>query len=150
MSQFSAPKQGDGAILSGVISDTHGLLRPEAEERLAGVDHIIHAGDIGSPDIVQRLECIAPTTAIRGNVDTQPWARMYPATAMVTLAGRSIYALHDIGELDLDPVVAGFAIVIFGHSHRPTSRPETAWSSSTPAAPGRGVSGCRSRWRRST
>ena len=106
-------------MIIGVISDTHGLLRPEAEERLAGVNHIIHAGDIGSPAIVPRLRTIAPTTAIRGNVDTQDWAREFPDRDAVTLAGRSIYVLHDLGDLNLDPVAAGFDIVIAGHSHRP-------------------------------
>ena len=107
-------------MLIGVISDTHGLLRPEAAQCLAGVDHIIHAGDIGSPEIIPRLQSIAPTTAIRGNVDTQAWAQAFPVWAAVTLAGRSIYVLHDIGELDLDPAAAGFAMVIFGHSHQPS------------------------------
>jgi uncharacterized protein len=105
-------------MLIGVISDTHGLLRPEAEERLAGVEHIIHAGDIGSPKIVPRLRAIAPTTVIRGNVDTQEWAREFPDRETLTLAGRSIYVLHDLGDLKLDPVTA-FDIVISGHSHRP-------------------------------
>ena len=106
-------------MIIGVISDTHGLLRPEAEERLTGVDLIIHAGDIGDPEIVPRLRAIAPTTAIRGNVDTQEWAREFPNWEAVTLAGRSIYVLHDLGDLNLDPVTAGFDIVISGHSHRP-------------------------------
>ena len=106
-------------MLIGVISDTHGLLRPEALEALAGVEHIIHAGDIGSPDIVPRLAEIAPVTAIRGNVDTRHWAQAFPAWDVVTLAGRSIYVLHDLGDLNLDPVTAGFVIVISGHSHRP-------------------------------
>jgi len=106
-------------MLIGVISDTHGLLRPEALQALAGVGHIIHAGDIGSPEIVPRLRAIAPTTAIRGNVDTQEWARKFPDWDAVTLAGRSIYVLHDLGDLNLDPVTAGFDIVISGHSHRP-------------------------------
>ena len=103
----------------GVISDTHGLLRPEALEALAGVNHVIHAGDIGSPEIVPRLQKVAPTTAIRGNVDTQPWAAAFPERATVVLADRSIYVLHDPGDLSLDPVTAGFDIVISGHSHRP-------------------------------
>jgi putative phosphoesterase len=106
-------------MIIGVISDTHGLLRPEAEESLAGVEHIIHAGDIGDPEIVPRLRAIAPTTAIRGNVDTQEWAREFPDWEAQTLAGRSIYVLHDLGDLNLDPVTAGFDIVISGHSHRP-------------------------------
>jgi putative phosphoesterase len=103
----------------GVISDTHGLLRPEALERLAGVAHIIHAGDIGSPDIVPWLAGVAPVTAIRGNVDTQPWAHAFPSSEVVTLAGRTIYVIHDLGELDLDPVAAGFDVVVSGHSHQP-------------------------------
>ncbi|MBP7003535.1 metallophosphoesterase family protein [Amaricoccus sp.] len=104
----------------GVISDTHGLLRPEALARLAGVAHIIHAGDIGSPEIVPRLAEIAPLTAIRGNVDTQPWARAFAPWEVVTLAGRTLYVIHDRGELNLDPVAAGFGMVVSGHSHQPT------------------------------
>lgn len=103
----------------GVISDTHGLLRPEAREALTGVEHIIHAGDIGSPDIVPRLAEIAPVTAIRGNVDTRPWAQAFPAWDVVTLAGRMIYVIHDVGDLDLDPAAAGIAVVVSGHSHQP-------------------------------
>ena len=103
----------------GVIADTHGLLRAEAEERLAGVDHIIHAGDIGSPDIVPRLRAIAPTTAIRGNVDSQSWARAFPERQLLALAGRSVYVLHDLHELEFDPAEQGISTVISGHSHRP-------------------------------
>ena len=106
-------------MLIGVISDTHGLLRPEALDALAGVEHIIHAGDIGSPDIVPRLAEIAPVTAIRGNVDTQPWAQDFPPWEVVTLAGRTIYVIHDLGDLDLDPAATGFDLVISGHSHQP-------------------------------
>jgi putative phosphoesterase len=102
----------------GIISDTHGLLRPEAEARLAGVAHIVHAGDIGSPDIVPRLRAIAPVTAIRGNVDLQAWAQAYPPWQVVSLAGRTVYVIHDRGELSLDPVAAGLDLVVFGHSHR--------------------------------
>jgi len=83
----------------GVISDTHGLLRPEAEQRLAGVAHIVHAGDIGRPDVITGLRQIAPVIAIRGNVDTGHWAERYPDTKMVRLGGRSIYVLHDLGSL---------------------------------------------------
>jgi uncharacterized protein len=103
----------------GVISDTHGLLRPEALERLTGVDHIIHAGDIGSPKIVPRLAEIAPVTAIRGNIDRQPWARAFPPWEVVTLAGRTIHIVHDLRDLHVDPAAAGIAMVVFGHSHRP-------------------------------
>jgi uncharacterized protein len=106
-------------MLIGVISDTHGLLRPEALEALAGVEHIVHAGDIGSPEIVPRLTEIAPVTVIRGNVDTQPWAQELPAWELVTLPGRTIYMLHDLGDLDLDPAAAGFDMVVSGHSHMP-------------------------------
>ena len=106
-------------MLIGLISDTHGLLRPEALDALAGVEHIIHAGDIGSPEIVPRLGEIAPVTAIRGNVDTQPWAQAFPAWDVVTLADRMIYVIHDVGDLDLDPAAAGIAIVVSGHSHQP-------------------------------
>jgi putative phosphoesterase len=103
----------------GVISDTHGLLRPEAEQRLAGVAHIIHSGDIGRPEVLDGLSRIAPVTAIRGNVGTGDWAEEYPDTRTVTLGGRSIYMLHDLQELRLDPVSCGFDVVVSGHSHRP-------------------------------
>jgi putative phosphoesterase len=103
----------------GIISDTHGLLRTEACKRLAGVDHIIHAGDIGRPEVIAGLREIAPTTAIRGNIDTGRWARGFPRTARVTLGGRTIYVLHNVNDLDLDPAAAGINIVVSGHSHRP-------------------------------
>ena len=103
----------------GVISDTHGLLRPEAVQRLAGVQHIVHAGDIGRPDVITGLRQIAPVIAIRGNVDTGHWAKRYPDTKKVRLGGRSIYVLHDINELQMDPVSCGVDVIISGHSHRP-------------------------------
>lgn len=103
----------------GIISDTHGLLRPEAIEALNGSDHIIHAGDIGSPDILDKLRQIAPLTAIRGNIDRAPWAHKLPETEVVELGGLSIYVLHDLKKLDLKPEAAGFAAVISGHSHVP-------------------------------
>jgi uncharacterized protein len=103
----------------GVISDTHGLLRPEVEQRLAGVAHIIHAGDIGRPEVIAGLSRIAPVTAIRGNVDTGDWAEEYPDTRTVTLGGRAIYMLHDLQALDLDPVACGIDVVVSGHSHQP-------------------------------
>jgi uncharacterized protein len=102
----------------GIISDTHGLLRPEAERCLRGVDHIIHAGDIGAPEIVEALCRIAPVSAIRGNVDTGEWARQYPDTKLVRLAGKSIYVLHDLKTLQADPG-AGVDVIISGHSHVP-------------------------------
>jgi uncharacterized protein len=106
-------------MLIGVISDTHGLLRHEALEALVGLEHIIHAGDIGNPDIVPRLGEIAAVTAIRGNVDTQPWALGFPAWDLVTIGGRTIHIIHDRGDLGLDPAAAGFDMVVSGHSHRP-------------------------------
>jgi putative phosphoesterase len=103
----------------GIISDTHGLLRPEAIRRLAGVDHIIHAGDIGGPEVISGLRSIAPVTAIRGNIDKGAWAAGYPDTARVRLGRRSILVLHNLDELDLDPAAAGIDMVVSGHSHRP-------------------------------
>ena len=102
----------------GVISDTHGLLRPEAEQPLAGVAHIVHAGDIGRPGIIERLRRIAPVVAIRGNVDVGPWAESYPQTETVRLGGHAIHILHDIHDLQLDPVASGISVVVSGHSHR--------------------------------
>jgi uncharacterized protein len=95
------------------------LLRPEATEALRGSDHIIHAGDIGEQEILDKLATIAPVTAIRGNVDKSPWARKLPETEVVECGGLSIYVLHDLGQLDLKPKAAGFRVVISGHSHVP-------------------------------
>ena len=102
----------------GVISDTHGLLRPEAKAALGECDAIIHAGDIGKPDVLDELAEIAPVTAIRGNVDK--WAVDLPDTEVVEIDGRYLYVLHDLKRLDLDPKAAGFDAVIFGHSHAPS------------------------------
>ncbi len=101
----------------GVISDTHGLLRPEALEALRGSEQIIHAGDIGAPEILEKLAKIAPLTAIRGNVDKGAWARKLPKTEVLEVGGVAVYVLHDLAELDLKPETAGFAAVISGHSH---------------------------------
>ncbi|MGC2745040.1 MAG: metallophosphoesterase family protein [Candidatus Angelobacter sp.] len=106
-------------MIIGVISDTHGLLRPEAVELLRGSEHIIHAGDIGAPEIIAELEKIAPITAIRGNVDTQAWARKFAETEVVELGGLFLYVIHDGNALDLNPKAAGFTAVISGHSHNP-------------------------------
>jgi putative phosphoesterase len=103
----------------GIISDTHGLLRPEAEAGLVGVDHIIHGGDIGRPDIINSLSRIAPVTAIRGNVDTGAWADEYSDTKTFRLAGLSIFVLHDLKTLQLDPGELGINVVVSGHSHIP-------------------------------
>ncbi len=105
----------------GVISDTHGLLRPEAVEALQGSTLIIHAGDVGGPEILESLQRIAPVVAVRGNVDTAPWAGTLPVTEVVEAAGRQLYVLHQIDHLDLDPGAAGFAAVIYGHSHKPST-----------------------------
>ena len=103
----------------GVISDTHGLLRPEAVAALAGVERIVHAGDIGSPDVLAALGRIAPVAAVRGNNDREAWAARIPETEVVEVGDVSLYVLHDLHELDLDPRGAGFAAVIAGHSHQP-------------------------------
>lgn len=105
--------------VAGLISDTHGLLRPEARRALAGVDLIIHAGDIGAPQILEQLRALAPVHAVRGNNDREPWARDLPETEALELEGATLYVLHDLSELDLDPAAGGFAAVVTGHSHRP-------------------------------
>jgi putative phosphoesterase len=103
----------------GIISDTHGLLRPEALRMLAHVDHIIHGGDIGDPEIITALRRIAPVTAIRGNVDTGEWATEFAETEFVRLAGRLFYVLHDLNTLQVDPVGQGIDVIVSGHSHVP-------------------------------
>jgi putative phosphoesterase len=103
----------------GVISDTHGLLRPEAIVALKDAQLIVHAGDVGDPEILERLRSIAPTFAVRGNVDTAPWATTLPLTEVVEVGGLQLYVLHHLSDLDLDPKAAGFAAVISGHTHRP-------------------------------
>jgi len=102
----------------GVISDTHGLLRPEALAALRGSNHIIHAGDIGDSNILGELREIAPVTAVRGNVDHETWARKIPLTNVLEVGGISIYVLHILEDMDLKPDAAGFAAVISGHSHQ--------------------------------
>jgi putative phosphoesterase len=107
------------AFRIGIISDTHGLLRPEAECRLTGVDHIVHGGDIGNPDIIAKLRRIAPVTAIRGNVDDGNWAEAFPETETLRLADRTVFILHDLKTLRIDPGALGIDIVVSGHSHVP-------------------------------
>jgi putative phosphoesterase len=111
-------------VIIGVISDTHGLLRPEALAALRGSDYIIHSGDIGDPRILDKLAAIAPLTAVRGNVDHGEWAQKIPATNVLAVGEVSIYVLHSIQDLDLKPEVAKFAVVVYGHSHAPTQELE--------------------------
>jgi len=106
-------------MLIGVISDTHGLLRPEAVAAIRGVERIIHAGDVGAEEILEELAAIAPLTAVRGNIDKATWARRLSETEVLEIDGVSIYVLHDLGALDLKPESAGFSAVISGHSHVP-------------------------------
>ena len=111
---------GAGILRIGLIADTHGLLRPEAIAFLAGSDHIVHAGDVGDPAILDTLSTMAPTTAIRGNVDIDAWAARLPETTRVTIAGVAIYVLHDLHALDLDPRARDVRVVVSGHSHQPS------------------------------
>ncbi len=106
-------------VTLGVISDTHGLLRLEAVEALRGSDRILHAGDVGAPEILEALAEIALVTAIRGNVDTGTWALSLPTTEVVEAGAVCIYMLHDLGQLDLKPEAAGLRVVVYGHSHQP-------------------------------
>jgi putative phosphoesterase len=106
----------------GVISDTHGLLRPEARRALHGVQLIIHAGDVGAPEILTQLKLIAPVFAVRGNVDTQSWAQELPLSAVVETSGFRFYVIHSLQDLDLDPQAAGFDAVISGHTHQAKHR----------------------------
>jgi hypothetical protein len=103
----------------GVISDTHGLLRPEVAQALKGVERILHLGDVGGPSVLQALEQIAPVTAIRGNVDREGPCSELPDTEVVLIAGRYVYMLHDLKTLHLDPAAGRFAAVLFGHTHVP-------------------------------
>ena len=106
-------------MLLGIISDTHGLMRSEALHALREANLIIHAGDVGGPEILAQLKTIAPVFAVRGNVDTQAWARELPSAAIVEAAGISLYVLHKLQELDLKPEACGFRAVISGHTHQP-------------------------------
>jgi len=108
-------------MLVGLISDTHGLLRPNAIEALRGSDLIIHAGDVGKGEIIESLAQIAPVKAVRGNIDKGDWAEALPNTQVITAGSAVIYALHDLNQIDLDPAAAGFHIVVSGHSHKPES-----------------------------
>jgi uncharacterized protein len=103
----------------GIISDTHGLLRPEAVEFLRGCEHIVHGGDIGTPEVLAQLAAIAPVTAVRGNNDKGAWADAIPETERFEFHGTFIYAIHDLAQLDIEPASAGVGVVISGHSHKP-------------------------------
>jgi len=104
----------------GLISDTHGLLREEALHALEGSELIIHAGDVGNPEIIETLKAIAPVIAVRGNVDTEAWASALSETEVVETGAATIFVLHDAHALDLNPAAAGFHIVVSGHSHKPS------------------------------
>jgi uncharacterized protein len=103
----------------GLLSDTHGLLRPEAIAFLRGSDYIVHAGDIGGPEVLEALRALAPVIAVRGNNDRDGWARAIAETEVLRVDEVSIHVLHDLALLDLDPAAAGFRVVVSGHSHRP-------------------------------
>jgi len=107
------------SFILGVISDTHGLLRPEALSALQGSDAIVHAGDVGERAILDQLKGTAPTYAVRGNVDTERWCESLPRTEAVQLQGISLYVIHNLRELDLNPKAEGFRIVVSGHTHNP-------------------------------
>lgn len=128
----------------GLIADTHGLLRPEALERLRGCDQLIHAGDIGKPEILAELERLAPLSVVRGNNDTQDWAADIPERLLLKIGRLTLYVLHDLKRLDLDPAAEGIDVVVAGHSHKPLKEERDGVSASTRAAPGRGASACRS------
>jgi uncharacterized protein len=114
-------KLQDDVHVLGIISDTHGLMRPEAVKALEGVKMIIHAGDVGTPEVLDALRAIAPVVAVRGNNDKGEWAHALPETEVVEVGDIALYVLHDVKTLDLDPVAAGFQAVISGHSHQPAT-----------------------------
>jgi putative phosphoesterase len=127
-------------MIIGVISDTHGLPRPEAVATLRGADRIVHAGDVGSPEILTSLAALAPLTAVRGNNDKGAWARALPVTEVVDGGGGLlVYVIHDVAELDLDPAAGGFRVVVTGHSHRPVNdkRDGVLWFNPGSAGPRR-------------
>jgi uncharacterized protein len=110
---------GRNVAVIGLISDTHGLLRPEALRALDGAGLIIHAGDVGKPEILDALKLLAPVVAVRGNIDKGGWAAALPLTATAASGAVAVYVLHDLLQLDLDPAAAGFQVVVSGHSHKP-------------------------------
>jgi hypothetical protein len=116
---FTLTGKNVSGIIIGVISDTHGLIRQEALEALKESELIVHAGDIGNPHVIESLEKIAPVVAVRGNMDSGQWAQSLPKNEIIQVAQSWIYVIHDLNELDLDPLAAGISAVICGHSHRP-------------------------------
>lgn len=108
------------AIQVGVISDTHGLLRQEALDALVGSELIIHAGDVGDPDILEKLATIAPVRVVRGNVDREPWTQRLQMTDLIEVGACSIYVIHDINTMAIDPMASNIDMVIYGHSHQPS------------------------------
>lgn len=108
----------DDPAVIGLISDTHGLMRQDALAALKGSELIVHAGDIGKPDVLEQLRTVAPVIAVRGNIDKGSWATQLPTTAVVEARQALIYVLHDLQQLDLDPAAAGFSVVVSGHSHK--------------------------------
>lgn len=121
----------------GLISDTHGLLRPQALDFLRGSDHILHAGDIVGANLLEQLAALAPLTAVRGNNDHGAWAQAVPETATLTLGGVTIHMLHDLNELAIDPVHAGVRVVVTGHSHKPACEERGGVLYVNPGAAGR-------------
>jgi len=117
VSRYDLPVRSEAKRI-GLISDTHGLLRKEAVEALRGSELILHAGDVGKPEILEELRKIAPVVAVRGNVDAEPWANVLPVTAVTEANGMMIYMIHDVTALDLNPAASGFRIVVSGHSHK--------------------------------
>jgi putative phosphoesterase len=115
-----AAARGVSGVTIGVISDTHGLLRPQAVAQLQGSEFIVHAGDIGTPDMLATLARIAPVTAVRGNNDRGGWAEALPHSDVLDARGTLVYVVHDLAEIDVDPAAAGFHVVVSGHSHRPS------------------------------
>jgi putative phosphoesterase len=113
-------RTGNRKQIVGLISDTHGLIRPEALDALEGVDLIVHAGDIGKPEVLKALEAVAPVAAIRGNNDTGVWAKRLPKTKLLNVADTKLYIIHSVKELACDPVARGFQVIISGHSHKPS------------------------------
>jgi putative phosphoesterase len=126
-------------MIIGVISDTHGMLRPEAAAALRGSDRIIHAGDVGAPEVLAALSTLAPVIAVRGNNDRGAWATSIATTEVVDADGLLIYVIHDVKELDLDPAAGDFRVVVSGHSHRPSqeTRDGVLWFNPGSAGPRR-------------